>query len=78
MSQIGEPDGVPQRVGVPVVDYLAARDTVIGVLAARLAVSAGRPAPGPVDVSLFASAATMQSQVWLKYFEDRAAAERAS
>lgn len=76
MSQIGEPDGAPQRVGVPVVDYLAARDTVVGVLAALLALAAGQTLPGPVDVSLFGSAAAVQAQVWLKYFASGAVQRR--
>src|SRR5262245_9418039 len=32
MAQIGEPDADPHRVGVPVVDFLAARDLAIGIV----------------------------------------------
>lgn len=70
MSQIGEPEGEPQRVGVPVIDVIAARDTVIGLLADLLAVRAGKGVEGPIDVSLYASAAALQYLVWQRYFDD--------
>jgi crotonobetainyl-CoA:carnitine CoA-transferase CaiB-like acyl-CoA transferase len=69
MSQIGEPDGDPQRVGAPIVDCLTARDVVIGVLASLLARAVGNEVPGPIDVSLFASAATFQAQIWQDFFD---------
>ncbi|HZV51374.1 MAG TPA: CoA transferase [Candidatus Dormibacteraeota bacterium] len=69
MSQVGDPDGEPQRVGIPVVDFVAARDAVTGVLAALLARERGQTVVAPVDVSLYASAAALQAQVWQKYFE---------
>jgi crotonobetainyl-CoA:carnitine CoA-transferase CaiB-like acyl-CoA transferase len=69
MAQIGEPDEDPHRIGVPIIDFVAARDVVVGVLAALLGRATGHPAPGPVDVTLFASAATLQSQVWQKFLE---------
>jgi crotonobetainyl-CoA:carnitine CoA-transferase CaiB-like acyl-CoA transferase len=69
MSLIGEPEEDPQRVGVPVVDFLAGRDAVIGVLAALLAAAGGGSVPGPVDVSLFGSAASLQSQVWQRFLD---------
>lgn len=69
MSQIGDPEGEPQRVGVPVIDFVAARDAVAGVLAALLARQRGQELERPVEISLFASAAALQSQVWQKYFE---------
>ena len=75
MSQIGEPDGDPQRVGVPVIDILAARDAVIGVLGRLLTRSQGPPPP--VDVSLFASAASFQAQLWQTYFDIGTVQQRA-
>ena len=54
MAQVGEPDEDPHRIGVPVIDFVAARDLVVGVMAALLARAAGNPVPGPIDVTLFA------------------------
>lgn len=70
MSRIGEPGSEPQRTGVAVVDFMTGRDVVLGVLAALLARATGRPMTGPVDASLFASAASLQSQVWQQYFDE--------
>jgi crotonobetainyl-CoA:carnitine CoA-transferase CaiB-like acyl-CoA transferase len=69
MSLIGDPDGAPQRVGVPVIDFLAARDAVAGILAALLARERGQLLAGPLDISLFASAAAIQAQAWQRYFD---------
>jgi crotonobetainyl-CoA:carnitine CoA-transferase CaiB-like acyl-CoA transferase len=69
MAQIGDSDADPHRIGVPVVDFVAARDLTVGIVTALLARATGQPVPGPLDVSLFASAATLQAQVWQKYTE---------
>jgi len=69
MAQIGDSDADPHRIGVPVVDFVAARDLTVGIVTALFARAIGQPLPGPLDVSLFASAATLQSQVWQKYTE---------
>jgi crotonobetainyl-CoA:carnitine CoA-transferase CaiB-like acyl-CoA transferase len=69
MSQIGDPAGDPQRVGVPVIDYLAARDAVIGAMAGLLGRTTGKPPVGPIDVSLFASAASYQAHLWQTYLD---------
>lgn len=70
MSQIGDPDGYPQRVGIPITDMVAARDAVVGVLASLMGRARGLAVTGPVDVTLFGSAAALQGNVWQKYLED--------
>jgi crotonobetainyl-CoA:carnitine CoA-transferase CaiB-like acyl-CoA transferase len=55
MSITGQPDGLPTKVGVAVVDLLAAKDVVMGVLAALL--HRGRTGMGQhVEVNLLSSA----------------------
>jgi crotonobetainyl-CoA:carnitine CoA-transferase CaiB-like acyl-CoA transferase len=68
MSQIGDPDGDPQRVGVPVIDFLAARDAVIGAMGGLLTRVSGA-SPDLIDVSLFASAASYQAHLWQTFFD---------
>ncbi|WP_126424928.1 CaiB/BaiF CoA transferase family protein [Brevibacillus marinus] len=67
MSQIGDADGEPYRVGIPIIDLVAARDLVIGILAVHLARMQGEAPRHPVDVSLFASFAALQAQSWQQF-----------
>jgi crotonobetainyl-CoA:carnitine CoA-transferase CaiB-like acyl-CoA transferase len=76
MSQIGEPSSEPQRVGVPVIDYLASRDAVIGVLCELVGRAGGILPTGPIDISLFASAATLQTHLWQTFFDTGIVQER--
>ena len=77
MSQIGEPDGPPQRVGIPALDVVAARDASNGILAALYGRAIGAGPGGPIDVSLFGSAAALQAQVWQQFFDTGTTQRRA-
>lgn len=68
MSQIGDADSEPYRVGIPIIDLVAARDLVIGILAVHLARLRGEAPQHPVDVSLFASFAALQAQSWQQFW----------
>jgi crotonobetainyl-CoA:carnitine CoA-transferase CaiB-like acyl-CoA transferase len=52
MSVTGEPDGVPMKVGVPLLDLTAGLQAVIGALAGLLARERGRVGPTHASVSL--------------------------
>ena len=69
MSQIGPIDGPPYRVSFPLVDQVAARDLVSGLLAALIQREQTGNVKGPIDVSLFATAAALQGPQWQDYFE---------
>ena len=66
MAVTGEPDGLPQKVGVPVVDAAAAQLGAQAVLAALF----GRERSGigeTLEVSLLETALNLQSATWCEY-----------
>jgi crotonobetainyl-CoA:carnitine CoA-transferase CaiB-like acyl-CoA transferase len=66
MSVTGEPDGLPQKVGVPVVDAAAAQLGAQAVLAALF----GREKTGrgeTLEVSLLETALSLQAATWCEY-----------
>lgn len=67
MSQIGDPDREPYRVGIPIVDLVAARDLLVGLLGAFVLRQRGEKITHPIDVSLFASFAALQAQPWQEF-----------
>ena len=69
MSQIGDPESVPYRVAIPIVDLVAARDLVIGILSAVLCRDRGQQVDIPIDINLFASFAALQTQTWQQVME---------
>ena len=68
MNHIGPADGMPYRTGFPIVDHVAARDLVQGIQAAYITKLKGQPITGPIDVSLYSTAAALQAQQWQEYF----------
>src|SRR5690606_25849695 len=52
------------RVGIPIVDLVAARDLLVGLLGAFVLRQRGERLAHPIDVSLFASFAALQAQPW--------------
>ena len=58
MSEVGEPDGAPLRVGFPLIDMTAANQAVQGVLLALYGRLSGRGGAN-IDVSLMAAAASL-------------------
>lgn len=76
MSQIGEPDGEPFRVGIPIVDLVAARDLLVGLLGAFVLRQRGEQLTYPIDVSLFASFAALQAQPWQEFIESGESPQR--
>ena len=69
MTQVGEPESTPYRVGIPIVDLVAARDLVVGILSAVICGERGQPVQGPIDINLFASFAALQAQTWQQVLE---------
>lgn len=69
MNQIGDSNNQPYRVGLPVIDITAAKDMVTGILSAYLLKVQGEKINSPIDVNLFASAASLQTQAWQTFFE---------
>lgn len=69
MNQIGDQNGTPYRVGIPIIDLTAAKDMVIGVLSAILQKANGTVLEDAIDINLFASAAALQSQSWQDFFD---------
>lgn len=69
MNYVGPPDGDPFRVGFAVIDQVAARDLVTGILSSYIHLLKTDEVQGPIDVSLFATAAALQSQQWQDYLE---------
>jgi len=67
MSQIGESDRAPFRVGFPVLDHGAARDLLVGVLAALVSRMKGEMLQHPIDVNLLATSAGLQAQQWQEF-----------
>lgn len=76
MSQVGPEDGQPYRIGFAVIDQVAARDLVTGILSAYLHYLKTGNVEGPVDVSLFTTATALQSQQWQDFFETGIPAKR--
>ncbi|MEK4131114.1 CaiB/BaiF CoA-transferase family protein [Solibacillus sp. FSL W8-0474] len=68
MNHIGPTDGTPYRTGFPIVDHVAARDLVQGIQAAYITKLKTNHVAGPIDVSLYATAAALQAQQWQEYF----------
>lgn len=68
MNHIGPADGMPYRTGFPIVDHVAARDLVQGIQAAYITKLKTNHIAGPIDVSLYATAAALQAQQWQEYF----------
>lgn len=69
MNYIGEPDKEPYRVGFPLIDHTAARDLVAGLLSAYIHRLKYGKLDGPIDVSLYATAAALQAQQWQDFYE---------
>ncbi|WP_067724497.1 CaiB/BaiF CoA transferase family protein [Oceanobacillus damuensis] len=69
MNYVGPPDGEPFRIGFAVIDQVAARDLVAGILSSYIEYLKTGNVEGPIDVSLFATAAALQSQQWQDYLE---------
>ncbi|WP_067724483.1 CaiB/BaiF CoA transferase family protein [Oceanobacillus damuensis] len=67
MNHIGPRNGQPYRTGFPIVDHVAARDLVQGIQAAYIDTLKGKVIEGPIDVSLYATAAALQAQQWQDY-----------
>lgn len=67
MNHIGPADGQPYRTGFPIVDHVAGRDLVQGIQALYIQNLKGEPIEGPIDVSLYATAAALQAQQWQDY-----------
>lgn len=68
MSQIGDAHSVPYRVGIPIIDLVAARDLMIGIMSCFILQIRGQTIEQPVDVSLFASFAALQATTWQQFF----------
>lgn len=71
MNHIGPSDGKPYRTGFPIVDHVAARDLVQGIQALYIQRLKGKTIDGPIDVSLYSTAAALQTQQWQGYFLDK-------
>lgn len=69
MNYVGPEDGDPYRIGFAVIDQVAARDLVSGMLSSYIEFLKTGRVLGPVDASLFATAAVLQSQQWQDYLE---------
>lgn len=76
MNHIGPADGQPYRTGFPIVDHVAARDLVQGIQALYIQKLSGEEIEGPIDVSLYATAAALQAQQWQDYFLHRKVPKR--
>lgn len=76
MNHIGPTDGQPYRVGFPIVDHVAARDLVQGIQAAYIEKLKGNVVDGPIDVSLYSTAAALQAQQWQDYFLNKTVPSR--
>lgn len=69
MNYVGPADGDPYRIGFAVIDQVAARDLVTGILASYINLMKTGNVDGPIDVSLYATAAALQAQQWQDYLE---------
>ncbi|MFM1653011.1 CaiB/BaiF CoA transferase family protein [Brevibacillus sp. B_LB10_24] len=67
MSQIGESERVPFRVGFPILDHGAARDLLVGIMAALVAKMKGEEILQPIDVDLMSTSAALQAQQWQEF-----------
>lgn len=76
MSQVGPQDGQPYRIGFALIDQVAARDLVTGILAAHIHYLNTGTIDGPIDVSLYSTATALQSQQWQDFFETGIPAKR--
>lgn len=69
MNYVGSPTGDPYRIGFAVIDQVVARDLVTGILSSYIHLLKTGKVLGPIDASLFATAAALQSQQWQDYLE---------
>lgn len=76
MNHIGPADGQPYRTGFPLVDQVAGRDLVQGIQALYIQKLKGMPIEGPLDVSLYATAAALQAPQWQDYLLNGNVAKR--